>query len=320
MRNAGASPPPDVPWQSDWTHDLPALCEPPPVCAAYAGAPPNGSASAAPSPPAPAPPPARRPPPVQIDAPKPVPVVAETAPDTRTQWKPVALAEKPAARASAPKVSIDSVTAPAVPEPAAPPARVASLPPGVPGPKQAAAVPIVRPLLAAPAAPAPDSVADAAPTSTLVRSAVPSPAAPVVTRRPPPTKGLAMPGISSAQANAPAAAAATDTRDYSRPDVTAPPAQAARSEPNQKLRGVPLGSLAACRTDRLEDDLKQQVLGAVGNREECTSSAGHYFFVETKNLNAFLMWIVRAQGRAEGDRCAELSFALACLRKSGGAR
>jgi len=273
------------------------------------------------APPVQPPPPARRPPPVQIDAPKPAPVVAEASqPDTRTQWKPVALAEKPAARPSAPKVSIDAVTAPSAPAPAAPPARVASLPPGVPGPKQAAPVPIVRPVLAAPAAPAPDNVADVAPSSTLARSSVPSPSAPVVARRPPPTKGLAMPGISADRANSPAAASATDTRDYSRPGVTAPPTQAARAEPNQKLRGVPLGSLAACRTDRLEDDLKQQVLGAVGNREECASSAGHYFFVETKNLNAFLMWIERAPGRAEGDRCAELSFALSCLRRSGGAR
>jgi len=246
--------------------------------------------------------------------PKPKPVIPPpVAPEPVPMWKP-------AARPSAPKVSIDAVTAPSAPAPAAPPARVASLPPGVPGPKQAAPVPIVRPVLAAPAAPAPDNVADVAPSSTLARSSVPSPSAPVVARRPPPTKGLAMPGISADRANSPAAASATDTRDYSRPGVTAPPTQAARAEPNQKLRGVPLGSLAACRTDRLEDDLKQQVLGAVGNREECASSAGHYFFVETKNLNAFLMWIERAPGRAEGDRCAELSFALSCLRRSGGAR
>src|SRR5262249_62219480 len=94
--------------------------------------------------------------------------------------------------------------------------------------------------------------------------------------------------------------------------------QAARRETNAKRRGVPLGSLAACRSDRLEDDLKQKVLAAVRNREECASAAGHYHFVETKNLNAFLMMIERAPGRAEGDRCAELSYALSCLR--GGAR
>jgi hypothetical protein len=126
-----------------------------------------------------------------------------------------------------------------------------------------------------------------------------------------------MPGISTASARDSAAEVAP-RGGYDRPGVKAPPAQAGRSEPNSKLRGVPLGSLAACRTDRLEDDLKQKVLAAVRNREECESAAGRYRFVETKNLNAFLMWIERAPGRAEGDRCAELSFALACLR--GGAR
>jgi hypothetical protein len=35
--------------------------------------------------------------------------------------------------------------------------------------------------------------------------------------------------------------------------------------------------------------------------------------VETKNLNAFLMTIDRAPGRAEADRCVELSYALDCV-------
>jgi len=305
---------------------LPKPVLPPPV--APEPAPMWKQAPIAPPPPRPVQPPppapARRPPPVVVDMPKPAPVLAEaTQPDTRTEWKPVALPDKPApARAPAPKVSIDAVTA--APQPAAdtpPPARVASLPPGVPGPKRPPAnMPVMKPVALPAAAAVPDAVADAAPASTLARSAVPSPSAPVVTRRPPPTKGLAMPGLSADRANAPLAASATDTHDYTRPGVTAPPPPEARSQPNEKLRGVPLGSLAACRTDRLEDDLKQQVLGAVGNRGECSSSAGHYRFVETKNLNAFLMWIERAPGRAEGDRCAELSYALACLRRSGGAR
>jgi len=128
-----------------------------------------------------------------------------------------------------------------------------------------------------------------------------------------------MPGISS---DAPANTHETplDTRTYERTGVAPAPTQAGRSEPNAKLRGVPLGSLAACRTDRLEDDLKQKVLAAVRNRGECVSAAGRYSFVETKNLNAFLMWVERSSGRAEGDRCAELSYALSCLQKSGGAR
>jgi hypothetical protein len=168
-----------------------------------------------------------------------------------------------------------------------------------------------------PAAAAPDLAADGASAPTYARNAVPAPSAPKVTQRLPPKGALAMPGIGNASASE-SAATKGDARDYQRTGVTAPPTQAARSEPNAKLRGVPLGSLAACRSDRLEDDLKQKVLAAVRNREECESAAGHYRFVETKNLNAFLMWIERAPGRAEGDRCAELSFALKCL--SGGAR
>ena len=79
------------------------------------------------------------------------------------------------------------------------------------------------------------------------------------------------------------------------------------------LRGVSLGSLASCMSDREEDLLKQRVLTAVRNRDACTSSAGTYRFVETKNLNAFSMWIERASGRGPSDRCAELNHALACL-------
>jgi hypothetical protein len=79
------------------------------------------------------------------------------------------------------------------------------------------------------------------------------------------------------------------------------------------LAGVPLGSLRACVTDAREDALKQQVMAAVTTQQECTSDAGRYRFVETKNLNAFLMWIERAPGRREADRCGELSLALECL-------
>jgi hypothetical protein len=267
-------------------------------------------------PPAPrpeSPPPAvRKPPPVQIDVPKPPPEVVESEP----AWKPVAIAQKapPAPRAPAPHVAIDAVNVPSSAPPELP-TRAASLPPGVPAAAKTTVrkMPNMQPVV--PAAASSDSAADSAPT-TYARNDVPTPVTPTVTRRPPPKGALAMPGIGNARAAGPSAA--LDSRDYDRPGVKAPPAQAARSEPNAKLRGVPLGSLAACRTDRLEDDLKQKVLAAVRNREECASAAGRYRFVETKNLNAFLMWIERAPGRAEGDRCAELSYALSCLR--GGAR
>ena len=44
---------------------------------------------------------------------------------------------------------------------------------------------------------------------------------------------------------------------------------------------------------------------------------GSYRFVETKNLNAFLMWVERSAGRAQADRCQELAFALECLERGG---
>jgi len=61
-----------------------------------------------------------------------------------------------------------------------------------------------------------------------------------------------------------------------------------------------------------------RVLAAVDSRDSCSSAAGHYRFVETKNLNAFLMWIERAPGRRSGDRCAELTHALDCLARQAG--
>jgi hypothetical protein len=81
------------------------------------------------------------------------------------------------------------------------------------------------------------------------------------------------------------------------------------------LQGVPLGSLASCVSDREEDRLKQQVVAAVTTQKHCTSRAGTYRFVETKNLNSFLMWIDRAPARAAADRCVELANALDCLAR-----
>jgi len=169
-----------------------------------------------------------------------------------------------------------------------------------------------------PAAAAPDLVADARPGPAPRTAPTGPPAQPAPQRRLPPGP-MKMDAI-SADAPANTHETALDSRTYERTGAAPAPTQAARSEPNQRLRGVPLGSLAACRTDRLEDDLKQKVLAAVRNRAECVSAAGRYSFVETKNLNAFLMWVERAPGRAQGDRCAELSFALSCLQKSGGGR
>jgi hypothetical protein len=95
----------------------------------------------------------------------------------------------------------------------------------------------------------------------------------------------------------------------------APTTGSRRSEHDEDLRGVPLGSLAACRSDREEDALKAQVVAAVTTQKECLSGAGHYRFLQTRNLNSFLMWVDRGAGRAEADRCVELRHALHCLKR-----
>jgi len=81
---------------------------------------------------------------------------------------------------------------------------------------------------------------------------------------------------------------------------------------------VPLGSLASCVSDREEDRLKQQLVAAVTTQKHCTSRAGTYRFVETKNLNSFLLRIERAPGRRPADRCVELAHALDCLARQAG--
>jgi hypothetical protein len=90
-------------------------------------------------------------------------------------------------------------------------------------------------------------------------------------------------------------------------------ASGSTSGQNDNLAAVPLGSLAACATDREEDERKMALLSVLSGRTECSSAAGRYRFVETKNLNAFLMWIERAPGRPAVDRCVELRLALECL-------
>jgi hypothetical protein len=188
-----------------------------------------------------------------------------------------------------------------------------------------AAKPVERrppPNIAIPAAAAPALVADADSPGARPSAKAPVPSSAPPKARPMPKGGVAMPGISDSHARdfSGADPGAGERAGRSRPGASAPASQTySRSEPNAKLRGVPLGALPACRTDKLEDDLKQKVIAAVRSPRECTSSAGRYSFVETKNLNAFLMMVERSANRAEVDRCAELAYALSCL-KSGGAR
>jgi len=80
-----------------------------------------------------------------------------------------------------------------------------------------------------------------------------------------------------------------------------------------RLSGVPLASLAACESNTREDRLKQKILVSVRDRPSCSSHAGTYHFVQTNNLNAFLMWIEKSSARKSRNRCGELDLALACL-------
>jgi hypothetical protein len=109
-------------------------------------------------------------------------------------------------------------------------------------------------------------------------------------------------------------ASATTVARVVRQEASLPQGESA-SDP--RLLGVPLGNLSACVSDREEDRLKQAVVAAVTTQKGCTSRAGTYRFVETKNLNSFLMWIDQPAGRVVGDRCAELRYALECLQGAG---
>jgi len=102
----------------------------------------------------------------------------------------------------------------------------------------------------------------------------------------------------------------------SRSGRAAPEAPRGSRNDRTGVAGVPLGELAACLSDREEDRLKQAVVAAVTTQEECVSSKGTYRFIETKNLNAFLMWIDRAPARPVSDRCVELGYALECLQSA----
>jgi hypothetical protein len=157
---------------------------------------------------------------------------------------------------------------------------------------------------AAPAAPPAAFDSEATTPALATRSAAPRPRSAANSPSRPQSLGFA--------ASATPAAAEERSAAVGRTERSAPQ-RATGSAQNENLAAVPLGSLAACATDREEDERKMALLTAVRGRTECSSAAGRYRFVETKNLNAFLMWIERAPGRATVDRCIELRLALECL-------
>ncbi len=155
---------------------------------------------------------------------------------------------------------------------------------------------------------APAYIASSSP-ATRARRSLPSEAP-----RPMPTlsaRELALPAAGRSSAPAVPASPASSTSRSTR----APAARSAKrsGRRGRRLRGVPLGSLAACVSDREEEALKQRLIAAVTTQSECTSEAGRYRFLETRNLNAFLMTVERAASRAEADRCTELAYALDCV-------
>jgi hypothetical protein len=83
---------------------------------------------------------------------------------------------------------------------------------------------------------------------------------------------------------------------------------------------VPLDELPACSPPERQDQLKKRILLATTAQRarECSHQDGQYRFLETRNLNAFLMWSrtnpesAFAQ-RPARDVCDVLERALVCL-------
>jgi len=322
----------EIVWLAEPERVLPAELAPPPAPPEPLPAPAEATlAEAPPAPPQPViaevPPPA---PPVQRPA-TPPPRAPEPAPAPEP---PRAVAVRPAIAPPAPPRALPSLE-PSAPVRRATPIDVARVPApprpridALAAPEAEAAPPrpsraarsapeaprgAARIALALPAAPAPDlGPSDAPAAAPVLARAARSPAAPVARPaavRPPP---LALPGLAAA-ARAPAPAPSAPSR-------TAPAEPQHGGSPRDpegaaRLRGVSLAALAACVSDREEDALRQRIVAAVSRPEECTSPSGRYRFIETKNVNAFLLWIERSPSRRAGDRCEELALALDCLAR-----
>jgi hypothetical protein len=256
---------------------------------------------------------------------------------------PVRVERAPAPDRAAPRPEVDirplAARAP-IPDPATrpEPRRFAAV---RPPPSSRGAAPDMAPVIAAVAdVPAPSSTPPVhrgarAPAPTPTRGEVPRPALAAVASVPVSDRkaASALPtrtGVTARPSDRASAVPRPDLRvarmSQSAPAPAAPAAVSSRSTPAPRragstggtslepgLAGVPLGSLASCLSDRVEDALKQRVVAAVTTQEKCVSRAGVYRFVETKNLNSFLMWVDRAPTRKAGDRCDELRLALECL-------
>ncbi len=238
--------------------------------------------------------------------------LAEGRPEPQRLARALPAPRPDAPRAPAPRFRME----PLAPAPSARPSpapRASSPTRSRSAPAPRGATPVAAPrfdLAAPPAAPAP--AAPPAGRAAPARRAAPP--------RPQPTRTASRSGgVRRPTLTAPAAAVTTPAKTASpAPRVarsTPDPSRAARRGPEpERLAAVPLSALAACVSDREEDALKLEVVAAVGGARQCVSEAGRYRFVETKNLNAFLMRIERAPSRRATDRCIELRLALECLR------
>ena len=259
-----------------------------------------------PPPPVEVPKPEPPPPPVRVELPKPKPELPKPPPP-----KPLPKPEPP----KAPPVPV--VKPPVVkPEPLLPAPPIAPIAP-VPSPARVArTLPRRESAVQLPAAQIDQMAA---------RPEFADPA-PAVTRRP-------APALPQTERTARPAPAAIDRVAVPRPEAAAaapvpraaPPPSPARAErpamiapkatpgPRNQLRGVALSELLPCVSDAREQALKQRTVAAAQNRSLCESPAGRFHFLETKNVNAFLMRIEQAAGRQSGDRCTELELALDCI-------
>lgn len=239
------------------------------------------------SPSTPARPDRQRPSPIREATPRPQVDIAPVTPAPRAESRPAVVASRPSLPEPAPAVQRNrprptGLTAPVVARPEPPP----------PSREFRVAAATKAPARVAPRRPAPPSMNGGS------------------------RADLRAAAYASSAPSMPVPASPDLTNRVARVTVEVPGRQSTSASAEKAgLAGVPLGDLSACVSDREEDRLKQAIVAAVKTQEECVSHAGSYRFVQTRNLNAFLMWIDRAPERPVEDRCGELRHALECLRQ-----
>jgi hypothetical protein len=237
----------------------------------------------------------------------PAPDFAELPEDSGSRRFASVRAPAPVARPKAdlgPPIAARPLSAPA-PEP--PPARTRRPAPG----SEASARPALSPVAFAAAAPMPAAPAPAAPGPRSARPVAPTTAS----RSASPNIKPGLSAVAPAALRSESAVSSHRAPERDRSERNASSQRRRDHSGGRDLAVVPLASLASCVSEQEEEALKRRLVAAVTTQSECVSRAGTYRFVETKNLNAFLMTIERAPGRPVADRCVELSHALACVAR-----